>query len=170
MFVMYLDCISEKFLMGYCLLEKWLSPLRPAAVGRAYMLRKKEATTFAVVDMGTLFQFQSHFVYWLIQLPLIHLYIHDLPCKWILRIRRHKPMMDSSYPMTLELSVLFLINCFNHCWWDSFPWSSNSIWLIKLWCHFGNELVVYIWVKIDCDDAKVILRDEQGREICFMDK
>ena len=25
-------------------------------------------------------------------------------------------------------------------------------------------------VKIDCDDPKVVLRDEQGREICFMDK
>jgi len=25
-------------------------------------------------------------------------------------------------------------------------------------------------VKIDCDDPKVILRDEQGREICFIDK
>jgi len=25
-------------------------------------------------------------------------------------------------------------------------------------------------VKIDCDDPKVILRDEQGREICFLEE
>ena len=79
-------------------------------------------------------------------------------------------MMDSSYPMILELSVVFLINFSISVGGIVFPGvlilfdSSNFDIISEMsWlCTYG--------VKIDSDDPKVILRDEQGREICFMDK
>jgi len=44
-----------------------------------------------------------------------------------------------------------------------FDWSDFDIILKMSWfCTYG--------VKIGCDDPKVISRDEQGREICFMIK
>ena len=75
-----------------------------------------------------------------------------------------KSIMDSSYPMTLELSVLHLINLFQLLLGEivspevliQFDSSDFDIILEMIWlCTYG--------VKIGCDDHKVISRDEQGR-------
>jgi len=54
--------------------------LKPAIVGRAYVMSKKEVITSGTVVIGTLYLNSKPFCYYLVQDPLIHLYPLDLLC------------------------------------------------------------------------------------------
>jgi len=70
--------------------------------------------------------------------------------------------------MTLKLSVLSLINFINYYRWDSFPGALIQFDLLDFDFTLEMSRLCTYGVKIDCEDPKVISRDEQGREICFM--
>ena len=43
----------------------------------------------------------------------------------------------------------------------------DLIWLVTLRYHFGMNCLHIYGAKIDCENLKVILRNENGREVCF---
>ena len=87
-------------------------PLRPAAVGRAYMLSKREAATFGTVATRTLFSISKPFF-----VLVDSVASHSFTSTWYaiqlnLENKETKPITESSYLMTLEFSVLSPINLF----------------------------------------------------------
>ena len=107
-------------------------------------------------------------MYYLIRVLLIHLYPPDLPCNRTWRVGGWKPIIGSSYPNDS------MIDCpisYKHVpitiGGTTFP-----IDLIQFDLSDFDIILEMNWLptygaKIDCENLKVILKDEKGRVVCF---
>ena len=143
-------------------------PSRPAVAGRAFVMNKKEAATSGTVVTGTLFLNSKPFCV-LFDSGATHSFISTRSAKQLgLENRR----MATSYriklpnnsviecPLSYQLVPITIGETTFPVDLIQFDLSDFDIILGMNWLHsYGAQ--------IDCEDLKVILKDEKGRKMCF---